>query len=369
MTGKVFPTDRMTSRERLLAAYRGQEVDRLPYWAKVCNANWRGGQPERIALLSDFELLDFIHADGLFHLPHFLRAVSPHVTVEQSGDGNVRTVVTHTPDGDLVAIWTTDPVTRSPHPTEFPLKTAEDIRRYRWLLKDARIEVDEAARERMVEKHRRIGDRGISVHGAGTSPLMDLVEHIAGPVNTTYLLMDHPDEMNELIGLMHANLLKRIRRMAELSPADVIASTENTSTTLISPEQFEKYCYGHLCDYAQAVRGEGKMHELHMCGHTRALLEKIDAIPSSSIEAFTAPPLGNTRLVDGRTKAPSKTLIGGTNAMVWLEPVEKIRAFIEGELAACPDRRRIILTTAGEAPQKCPAETFRAIGEWLPTAR
>ena len=55
-----------------------------------------------------------------------------------------------------------------------------------------------------------------------------------------------------------------------------------------------------------------------MCGHTMALLQRIDTIPAASIEAYTSPTLGNTRLVDGRTCAPSKTLIGGTNVMVWL---------------------------------------------------
>jgi len=38
-----------------------------------------------------------------------------------------------------------------------------------------------------------------------------------------------------------------------------------------------------------------------------------------------------------------------------------------GELAACPDHRRIALTTAGVAPPACRAETFREIGRWLRT--
>ena len=37
MIGKIFSNDRMTSRQRLLAAYRGASVDRMPWWAKICN--------------------------------------------------------------------------------------------------------------------------------------------------------------------------------------------------------------------------------------------------------------------------------------------------------------------------------------------
>ena len=52
---KIHPSDRMTSRERLLAAYRGEEVDRLPYWAKVANPTWRLGQPAAVHdVLEDF---------------------------------------------------------------------------------------------------------------------------------------------------------------------------------------------------------------------------------------------------------------------------------------------------------------------------
>ena len=35
MNGKVLKADEMTSRQRMLAAYRGGPVDRLPFWAKV----------------------------------------------------------------------------------------------------------------------------------------------------------------------------------------------------------------------------------------------------------------------------------------------------------------------------------------------
>ena len=97
------------------------------------------------------------------------------------------------------------------------------------------------------------------------------------------------------------------------------------------------------------------------------LIDLDQAIPAASIEAYTAPTLANTRLVEGRTRAPSKCLVGGTTCMTWLRPIDEIKAFIAGELDACPDHRRIVLTTAGVAPPACPAETFRAVGEWIRT--
>jgi len=188
-----------------------------------------------------------------------------------------------------------------------------------------------------------------------------------GLAGTNFLLADHPSEMEELIDLMHQDNLARAAFVARNTPADIVISVENTSTTLISPQQFEKYCYKHLCDYGRAIESAGKMHELHMCGHTRALLPRINAIPAASIEAYTSPTLGNTRLADGRASAPGKTLIGGTNVNVWLWPVERIKEYIVTEVAACVDNRRTVLTTAGVAPPGCPAERFRDIGEWIHT--
>ncbi len=365
--GKVHATDRMTSRERLLAAYRGEEVDRLPWWAKVINPTWRLSQPERVQAWSDRELLDYIHADGIFDSPRFVRPVRPHVETEESRADHTRTVVTHTPDGDLVERWRMDPVTESWHPHEFPVKRREDLARFRWVWADQRAEVDEDGLARAKDEVLRIGERGITKVGWGTSPLMHLVEHVIGPVNTTYFLADHPDEMAGLIDLMHRANLEFVGLLAERTPADLVVSVENTSTTLISPGQFETWCLPHLVGYGRAIEAASPMHELHMCGLLKVLLGRIETIPASSIEAFTAPPLGNTRLTDGRAEAPSKTLVGGTCVNIWLEPVERIHRFIVEELAAAPDHRRIVLTTAGVAPPACRAETFRAVGDRIRT--
>ena len=368
-TDKIHPTDKMTSRQRLLAAYGGREVDRLPYWAKVANSTWLLSQPEEIRKLSARELLDYIYADGIFYAPGGIAVTRPHVSTQATRKDNTEVRVTHTPDGDLVEKWAHDPYTGSWHPAEFPVKGLQDIQRLRWAYKDVKIEPDAGQIDNGRRLRTDIGERGILTTGWGTSPLMDLVEHIVGPVNTPLMLFDHPEEMDELIDLMHRSCLARAGAVARYTAADAVVSVENTSTTLISPQQFEKYCYRHLCDYGRAIEAEGQMHELHMCGHTRVLLPMINSIPAASMEAFTSPPLGNTRLVDGRTAAASKTLVGGTNVNVWLWPLQRIKQYVIDELAACRDNRRIVLTTAGIAPPGCPAEKFRTVGQWMPTVQ
>jgi hypothetical protein len=87
-----------------------------------------------------------------------------------------------------------------------------------------------------------------------------------------------------------------------------------------------------------------------MCGKLKALLEAIDGLPAQVNEAFTSPPVGDTTLADGRTRMRSKAPIGGTNATLWLAPAERIVAAVAADLAACPDRRKIFLPSAGVLP-------------------
>lgn len=367
MNGLIHPTDSMTSRQRMLAAYRGEQVDRLPYWAKITNATWRTTQPEKVKAMSDLDLLDYIFADGIFYCGHGVRVERPHVSVKTTKTDTEIVTITTTPDGDLDERWCIDRSTGSVHPTVFPVRSQEDIGRYRWVHTDVKISVDPQAMEKARQRASVIGQRGVAVTAWGTSPLMELVEHIIGPEETHIFLHEYTQEMEELMELMHQANHRIADAVSQNTPADIVVSVENTSTTLISPQQFQQYCHRYLCDYSNAIAANGKLPELHMCGHLLKVLPMVETIPAVSIEAFTAPTLGSSRLYDGRTLAPSKTLIGGTNVNTWLMPPTAIQQYIEKELSACPDHRHIVLTTAGVAPPACSLETFRQIGQWLPT--
>ncbi len=58
---------------------------------------------------------------------------------------------------------------------------------------------------------------------------------------------------------------------------------------------------------------------------------------------------------------PSKALIGGTNATLWLAPAEHIVQTVADDLAACPDRRKIFLTSAGVLPPPVSFEKARQV--------
>ena len=194
---------------------------------------------------------------------------------------------------------------------------------------------------------------------------MWLVEHLAGVAEGHFLLADYPDEMADLFAEIHRGLLERVTILAEHSPADTLWLTENTSTTLISPEQYRTLDKPLIAAYADAARAHGKRFVLHMCGKIKALLGDLAEVGATAFEAFTAPPLGDTTLLDGRRACPDVCLIGGTHARLWEQPAEGIIDFLRTRLDELPHHRGLVITSAGVLPPTCEPETLRDVCEWV----
>ncbi len=353
-------TERMTNRERIFATFRGEEVDRFPVWLKMTNRTWQCSQPEPYCDMDAEELLRAAGCDLLLGCWGGADCENPNVERHTSRENGRRTTVFETPDGPLVAGESYDQYTESWHPTRFPADSAENLRRLRWLFRDTRYSVPPDRAQQWAGRQKELEARdAVSLAGIGPSPLMNLVEHLCGPETTVYLLHDEPQLFREVIDLMHADRMRNLRALLPHVAADTFWLTENTSTTLISPAMFEEFCMRHLHDYGSLILEHDLIPVHHMCGKLNALLEKVDELPAMANEAYTTPPVGDTTLADGRTRMPGKALIGGTNATLWLAPVEKIVATVAEDLANCPDRRKIFLTSAGVLPPPVSFEKAR----------
>jgi len=353
----------MTRKERFERALRHEDVDRLPFWVKVFGASYRQLQPSPWREMGELELVDYLDLDHCGGGPAPVATGNPRV-LTRTERRNGHQVTTHvTPDGTLTAIDGFDEGSFSWHPVEFPIKSVEDIPAALHVFGGREHSHSPELAEKGRERIRQIGDRGIVHCGLGISPLMDLIQHWIGPENTYFLLADHPAEMEELIGAMHEDRLRYLRALLVDCPYDWIVSVENTSTTLLSPAVFERWCWRHLRDYGELIRAAGKHHELHQCGKLHDLLPMIDRLPAESIEAYTAPTLGDTTIADRNERAPSMAIIGGTQAPTWLRPVDEICAIIERDLREAGSMRGVILTSAGVMPPGCPIEKIKEIRE------
>jgi uroporphyrinogen-III decarboxylase len=354
----------MTRKQRFERALRCEEVDRLPFWVKIFGPDYLHRQDPKYRKMSDLELADYLDLD------HMAGGGAPVVggndrvehTVEQA---NGRRVLAWKTSGrTLTGVDAFDAGSQSWHPVEFPVKCLDDLRAAQDIFAYARF----AAKDELVANNharlRQVGDRGITMTGMGVSPLMNLIQHVIGPENTYYFLADYPDEMDELIALMHEERMRFLRALVQSTPFEYICSVENTSTTLLSPAIFERYCRRHLQDYADLIVEHQKVHVLHQCGKLKALLPSIDALPSAAIEAFTSPPVGDTTLADRARLSPHTAVIGGTDVTLWLRSAGEIYERIATSLRDAGGMTGIVLTSAGVMTPLCPIEKIIEVREF-----
>ena len=357
-------TPAMTSRERWLAAIHLKPVDRLPFWPKL-NASYPPAQEAPFRDMPIDALFEFTGSDPQRGLPGILREKRSRTEERVITEDGARRTLYRTPWGEMRQVLHFDEGSRSWHPVEFPVKTAEDIRRMTGFFEDADWELDADLLGRARAQRDALGESACLAHSVGKSPLMLWVEFLAGVEQAHLLLADHPEEVETLFEAIHRGMLAKARLLAEHSPADLLYMTENTSTTLISPDQYRRYCARHIGECGAVVRDAGRLYALHMCGTLKALLPQLAETPAHVFEAFTSPTLGDTTLLDGRTACPDKCLVGGTNAMLWTRSAPEIIRQIESDLDALPHHRGIIVTSAGVMPPLCKPETIREVCEWV----
>ena len=354
----------MTPKERWLAAYQMQPVDRLPFWPKL-DAAYPRAQRQPFSGMSLDAIHDWIGSDKHIWSPTCAREGHATCAREASNDGRTRRALYRTPYGEMESIDRFDVPSQAWHPVKFPVESLDHVHWMTAWYEDVRVELDPEALQRVRAQVARYGQDAVICTSVGESPLMHWVEWTAGIERAHYLLMDHKAEVEALFTAMHRVLLDKARLIAEHSPVDVLYMTENTSTTLISPQQYRRYCYGHITEYGQIARRHGRLMALHMCGHLKLLLPDLAQLPVDAFEAFTAPTLGNTTLLDGRVSCPDKCLIGGTNAMLWTRSAPEIVGQIEHDLGELPHHRGVVVTSAGVMPPLCRPETIKSVCEWV----
>jgi uroporphyrinogen-III decarboxylase len=341
-------------------------LERIPFWPKLWT-EYPGKQKPPFCEMDLKTLHGWIGSDycQMPNVPGCVKAVRRETSIEKFQDGDNRITVFRTPRGEMKSICRWDARTSSGHPVEHPVKGLDDIKRMIEFCNDAEMKLNEEALAAAQKQAAELGDDAFIAACCGTSPLMEWVENTAGIEMSHFLLADHEELVEELFAAMQRNMRKTVSLFAEHHPADILFFNENTSTTLISPTQYRTYCFVHISEYAKILRRHGRRIFLHMCGHLKDILPDLARLDVDAFEAFTSPTLGNTTLLDGRTAAPKKCLVGGTNAILWTKSPEEIIGTLKTHLDELPHHRGVVVTSGGAMPPLAIPETIRQVCEWL----
>lgn len=331
----------MTPKQRIDALLTGQTPDRVP-WLPELNDGFirkvvrqRGPAPEGV---DDQTFANqVIGADQLARLKA-VRQRWRHVEVVEDAEALTTTYVT--PKGKLVHRRQPNETAQTQYTVGHLIAGPESFEPYKALIEDPEYTPDYDQAQAVID---RVGETGLATIDAPATPLMHLIMWDMGIEPTLMALFDYPDQMAELMDLMHERN-KEYYRIAAAGPGQVVRPMEDTSSMLTSPTMYAEYAIDHLKDYADICHEHGKAFIVHMCGHLRDMLDVIARVPLDGIEAITPPPTGNADLPEIRRRLGDIFLLGGVDPTTYATlEADQLRVCVAALLEQMKGDRRLIL--------------------------
>ncbi len=244
----------ITPKGRWLAAVNFKPIDRLPFWPKFDDAYIN--KYSSFFKSSDlYDMHKWVGSDQHIWLPSFIKEEVRDGSVNISVKGSTRKTEFITKSGRALMVENFDGPSQSWHPTEHPIKSEEDIKILTEVYENTTVKLDKEKLGEIKDYVNKIGEDAVFAEVAGVSPLMYFIQMLASMVDSHMMLFDSEEIVAELLDSMHKVLLKKIEMISEHNPGEFIYLLENTSTTLVSPDQYRKYNLKHICEYGDIIEG------------------------------------------------------------------------------------------------------------------
>jgi uroporphyrinogen decarboxylase len=311
----------MTGKERILAAIRHEEPDRVPisprYAAWFLSEYGRRSLEEHLALLPYHDFMHVVGEGTRNYLDIYPETYDlPGVEVEQSRyeEGNLTVVerTFHTPAGDISDRTKIAPSGReygvSPNPikTEHLVKGPEDLEALKHTLCPINTNFDHVR-----EAQRTIGDRGVVMVCVRSA-----LDHNAGYARDMQdLMMDAYDNrafLSELMRIYQERSLEMIKAALESGAKFIFGSWYfNSLSSGWSPSLFEELFVPQIREHVELTHSYGAFYDYYDDGKLADTMEMIADAGVDVLETCTPPPVGDFDLAEAKARIGSKTTIKG----------------------------------------------------------
>ena len=352
----------MSPKERILAALTGKEIDRVP-WSPFL-AYYFDHLPEDVRARGEIDYLQNIGADPL------VRGFVPAYQFDWRGNSyQVRQEngklyeIYETKVGTLTEIKTYSPSANSWFCTTHPVQTEEDFKVLQYMYENIIVTEGHGP---VNDAYHSLGDSAVIAPNIGIAcktAFQSLVEHWCGTEALTYALYDFPEVVEECLSVMQERDLETVRCSAG-ADADVFNFYEDSSTTNISPEMFEKYTAPAINEWGRILHKNGKLLMHHACGHLRALMPLIAKTEIDILESISPPPTGNIDITEVGEQLPEHiALIGGIEPLFFRNcSMEELEARVKYLLDRL-GKRRFVLANSDSCPPDVSYEKFLLVSE------
>ena len=369
----------MTERERMLAVYRGETPDRVPFFLDL--SHWyyhKHHLPFDLSvahLEPEWELIEYHKKVGAgFYVPNlnsyydasFPDDVVATTTKEMTAGGPVITWRIETPMGTIERkrIW--EEGSYSWGISEWGITTAEDLRVLGYAYGRRQFK---PAWERYTPWVEALGDLGVVYMSIGYSAMGHILGYWMGIENTMYATIDMPDVLHEVVDEINENQLQCIDMVCQ-SPAEVIIMGDNFSGDIQPPSFFQEWSEPFYKEAIRRVREAGKYSAVHIDGRLKGILRSFAEIGASCADAVTPGPMGGLTPVECREEAgPDMVLSGGVPPDVW-GPMVSDEAFEKSVLDWLDIRKlspRIVANAGDQVPPGSPEYRVEMMRELVET--
>jgi hypothetical protein len=163
-----------------------------------------------------------------------------------------------------------------------------------------------------------VGEMGVVYLSAGYSAMGHLLNYWLGVSGVAYAAADWPSTLREVVDQINDNNLLLIDLLAA-SPAEIIILGDNFSSDIQSPRFFARWSRAHYVEAIRRLHEAGKAVAVHIDGKLRGALSMIRDAGADCGDAITPAPMGDLSPLECRQEAgPDFILSGGVPPNLWL---------------------------------------------------
>ena len=352
----------MVLRERILAVYRGEKPDVVPYMLDL--SHWFYHRTKRPWDLSisytepEYALIDFHKRMGAgFYMPNlasFYSVSYPETvkaTTRKRNTNSTPEIIWHleTSRGciERTRVWKDQ--TYSWGIRQWGICNEQDL----LVFKDAMAERTFSPHWDRYEQWRDyVGEDGVVYISPGYSAMGLLLNYWMGVEATVYATIDYPELLHEVVDAVNKNILIFVDLLTE-SPAEVVIMGDNFSSDIQPPSFFDEWSRPFYEEAIRRLHGSGKFVAVHIDGKLKGAIEMIRTTQADCADAVTPTPMGDLSPDECRSEAGAGFILsGGVSPDLWLPetPVETFEAKVLEWLAQKHQTFRLIAGAGDQVP-------------------
>jgi hypothetical protein len=352
----------MTQRERIMAVFKGETPDVVPYMLDLSHYYYQSRKlPWDLSVafeLPEYELIDYHRKVGAgFYMPNLASVYITEYprdvlakTEKKIVDGAPEiTWRFETPIGAIERVRRWEETTYSWGIRRWGVGSEQDLKVLAYALGDRTYR---AAWEKYVQWVGYIGEIGVCYLSVGYSAMGCLLHQWMGVERTIYAVSDWPDTMREVVTRINENSLRLID-LAAMSPAEIIIMGDNFSSDVQPPRFFETWSQPFYQEAILRLHEAGKRVAVHIDGKLRGAIRMIRRTGADCGDAITPRPMGDMTPVECREEAgPDFILSGGVSPNLWLPntPLEDFKHAVVAWLDLKRVSKRLIANAGDQVP-------------------